>query len=320
MLLNFIRLTRSCRAFFAIVILAVALFAAFPAEAKAALPLSGSYVAEGVYKLELGDLTIYSFADRSDRLDFTIIENFSPDQIKALVGPNPEMDDNSLTSYVSVFLVKDKNQSGLYLIDTGYGVGGVLENGLKAAGFSPDDVTDVFLTHYHGDHVNGLTDDSGRPRFPKATVHGAEAEDKYWLKDGAGGRGQGAESKIGPYDKAGLYKTFKPYDELKPGVTALELYGHTPGHVGFLFKSGAGEFLAFGDVVHAYLVQFKRPDVTVTYDVDSKAAAASRALIFERAAKGDYLVAGAHLPFPALGRISKEGEGKDAKYVFDKAK
>jgi glyoxylase-like metal-dependent hydrolase (beta-lactamase superfamily II) len=270
-------------------------------------PQTQGYLALGVFKMDFGTLTIYSFADRLGRLDFSVVQGVEKTEIAALVGQNPEMDASSLTSYVSVFVVKGSD--GLYLVDTGLGLNGNLANYLKIAGFTPDDVTDVFLTHFHGDHINGLISD-GQALFPNAFVWASESEDRYWLKGGANSRGQSAEEKIAPYRRAGRYNIFKPGQELKPGIKAVELYGHTPGHVGFLFKAGpAGEFLAWGDIVHAYLLQFQRPEITMTYDVDPQTAAKTRREIFAAAAATGYLVAGVHLPFPSLGWVKGDQNG-----------
>jgi glyoxylase-like metal-dependent hydrolase (beta-lactamase superfamily II) len=270
---------------------------------KKALPTTIETVAPGVVKKTVGPLTVYAIADTVGRLDFSIIQGLSKERIQALVGQNPEMDSNSLTSYINVFLIKSPD--GLFLVDTGLGNGDTLEKGIKAAGFNPEDVTDVFLTHFHGDHVNGLI--SGQKSlFPKATVWASKLEDRYWISEGRNTRGQNADNKISPYRSRKSYQTFTPGAEIKPGVSTIELYGHTPGHVGYLFKAGTEEFLAFGDIAHAYLIQFKRPDVSVSYDVDQAAAAETRAKIFKIAAEAGYLVAGPHLPYPGLGRIKAD--------------
>jgi glyoxylase-like metal-dependent hydrolase (beta-lactamase superfamily II) len=271
------------------------------------------FISPGVYKKTLGNLEIYALADSQGRLDFSIMQGISKDQVRAMLGQNPEMDNSSLTSYINAFLVKCP--AGLILVDTGLS-GAKLLAGVEQAGFKAQDVTDVLLTHFHGDHINGLIDGS-KPLFPKATIWADKQEDTYWLKDGAQNRGQNADSKISPYKRLGGYKTFSPGDEIKPGITAVELYGHTPGHTGFVFQSGGEKsFLAWGDVVHAYLIQFARPEVTMTYDVDSAEAAKTRALILKKSAETGYLVGGAHLPFPGLGQVKTQ----DSAYVWEKEK
>ncbi|MDR2140528.1 MAG: MBL fold metallo-hydrolase [Deltaproteobacteria bacterium] len=279
--------------------------AAWAQSSKGATPRPDGLVAEGVSRQTLGDLTIYSLADGQGRLDFSIILGLNKEGIRSLVGQSPEMDDHSLASYTNCFLVK--SPAGLFLVDTGKGDGANLAQRVRAAGFAPEEVTDVLLTHFHGDHINGLLA-GDKALFPKATVWAAASEDRYWLQEGATTRGQAAEARISPYRQAGRYKTFQPGDAIKPGVTSVGLSGHTPGHVGFLFQSGAGELLLWGDIVHAYLVQFARPATSVTYDVDPTAAAATRAQIMKKSAEAGYLVGGAHLPFPGLGQIQAKAE------------
>ncbi|MDR1607591.1 MAG: MBL fold metallo-hydrolase [Deltaproteobacteria bacterium] len=266
-----------------------------------------------VYKKVLGDLEIYALSDARGRLDFSIILGLTPDKIREIVGQSPEMDQNSLASYINAFLVK--SPSGLFLVDTGLGDNDSLVSGLKEAGFSPADVTDVLLTHFHGDHINGLLA-GGKSLFPEATIWADKNEDRYWRRE-TGRQAQNVESRLAPYRKAKRFQTFEPGQTIKPGLTTMALYGHTPGHSGFVFAAGGSQsLLLWGDIVHAYLVQFARPQTTVSYDVDPQAAAATRALILKKAAEAGYLVAGAHLPFPGLGQV-KAVEGDSYAWVKD---
>ncbi|MDR1085140.1 MAG: MBL fold metallo-hydrolase [Deltaproteobacteria bacterium] len=270
------------------------------------------FIDPGVFKKTLGQLEIYALSDSRGRLDFSIMLGISKDQIKSLIGQNPELDDNSVASYINAFLVKCP--AGLILVDTGLGNGDILKDAIIKASFKPEDVTDVILTHFHGDHINGLLTGT-KPLFPNATVWAEKEEDTYWLKQGAGNRGRSAEEKIFPYRRDGKYKLFAAGDEIKPGVLTVPLYGHTPGHTGFLFKSGTDEdLLTWGDIVHAYLVQFAEPKVSMTYDVDPEEAAKTRTGIMQKSAEAGCLVGGAHLPFPGLGHVKV----KDSAFSWEK--
>jgi hypothetical protein len=56
-------------------------------------------------------------------------------------------------------------------------------------------------------------------------------------------------------------------------------------------------------------VQMENPAVTIEFDLDEKAAAAARKKEFDAAAKGGYLIGGAHLQFPGMGHLRSEGKG-----------
>ncbi len=90
---------------------------------------------------------------------------------------------------------------------------------------------------------------------------------------------------------------------------ALDTHGHTPGHVSWLFDGGAGgKLLVWGDLVHFHAVQFAQPDASYEADSDRTAAIASRKQALAQAADAGWWVAGAHLPFPGLGHVRREGE------------
>ncbi|MDR1577714.1 MAG: MBL fold metallo-hydrolase [Deltaproteobacteria bacterium] len=298
-----------------------------PGQAKSAKPgaaesgagaagSAGVFISAGVYKKTIGDLEIYALSDNRGRLEFSVLLGLTRDQIRAMVGQNSEMDNSSLTSYINAFLVK--SPVGLFLVDTGLGNGDTLVKGIKEAGFSPEDVTDVLLTHFHRDHIDGLLS-GGKSLFPKATVWASKNEDRYWIKDNQNNRGQSAETKIFPYRRDGRYKLFEPGQAIRPGVETIELYGHTPGHVGYLFTSGRGrDILFWGDIVHAYLIQFQSPQTAVTYDVDSTVAAETRSKILKTSAERDYWVAGAHLPFPGLGRVKARSSGQGYDWIQER--
>jgi glyoxylase-like metal-dependent hydrolase (beta-lactamase superfamily II) len=217
----------------------------------------------------------------------------------------------SFPSFVNAFVVKIPE--GLVLVDTGNGPRAGLAGSLSEAGISPSDIIAVLLTHFHGDHISGLLTGDGQAAFPNAVVYADKVESDYWLNDS--GRSAKPTRDLAPYVKLGNYKLFSPGDELFPSVTAVELYGHTPGHSGFYFKGGEKDLLAWGDIVHVRHVQFKNPEATMTYDVDTKTAAETRKRIFADAAGKGYFVAGAHLPFPGVGHVVAAGDAYDYKSI-----
>ena len=259
----------------------------------------------GFFKASAGSIPIIALSDAQGTLGASLLRDAAPEAIEAALalGGLPA-GSGGFPSWVNAFVVE--LPQGLVLIDTGNGPQAGLAKSLAAAGLSPDDIKFVLLTHFHGDHIGGLLDATGGAAFKNAVVYANAAEDAYWLRTNPSKQ---AKRALAPYKAGGSYKTFQPGEEVLPGVLAMELYGHTPGHTGFLFTGGGEKpLLVWGDIVHARLIQFDHPEISLTYDTDRRKAVPTRQRIFEEAAKEGYLIAGAHLPFPGLGSVTK-GEG-----------
>ena len=210
----------------------------------------------------------------------------------------------------------------LVLVDAGtagcFGpsLGQVLGN-LRAAGVRPEDVNHVLLTHAHPDHLCGLLTAEGQVAYPNATVWLSAADAAYWLDTAT--RDQMPEpmrplfdmarQAVAPYQAAGRFKAFGPGDALPAGAERVDSPGHTPGHTSWLFRGSAGQapLLVWGDVVHYHAVQFRQPKASFEYDSDRRQAVASRQRLLARAADQGWWVAGAHLPFPCIGHVRREG-------------
>jgi glyoxylase-like metal-dependent hydrolase (beta-lactamase superfamily II) len=259
-------------------------------------------------KFKVGNLEIVSISDSTGTMSTSLLRDIDiQTALKAALEGGLAQDKaeaSAFPSFINTFVVK--LPQGLVLIDAGLGVQGQTLMNLAAAGISPDQIKAVLLTHFHGDHVGGLIDQDGKAAFPEAIVYAATAEDSYWLDRGKP-RNELVPKVLNPYKQADRYKLVSPEDEVFPGVKVVELYGHTPGHVGFLFEGGEQDFLAWGDIVHIALVQFAHPEATLQYDVDTVKAAETRKKIFNEAAQKGYVVAGAHLPFAGLGQVQKKG-------------
>jgi len=120
---------------------------------------------------------------------------------------------------------------------------------------------------------------------------------------------KGAQAALGPYVKAGRFKPFEGSVELVPGIRANPTGGHIPGHTSYLVESGGQKLLVIGDLIHVAAVQMENPAVTIQFDGDQKADAATRKKEFDAAAKGGYMIGGAHLQFPGLGYLATSGKG-----------
>lgn len=210
---------------------------------------------------------------------------------------------DSVTLSINPLLVKDGDR--VVLIDTGAGGGmgtqGKLLASLRAAGVTPDQVTDVLISHSHGDHTGGLVT-NGALTFPNATVRMTTAEWNF-MKSNADAAA--VVTAITPKVQA-----FEPGAKVTPSITAVPFQGHTPGHTGYEIANGGQTLLYIGDVLHSHIVSVSRPDLEINYDQANKAAAiATRRALLARAAEQGTLVYAVHFPYPALGHIQRQGDG-----------
>jgi glyoxylase-like metal-dependent hydrolase (beta-lactamase superfamily II) len=190
--------------------------------------------------------------------------------------------------------------------------GGKLLASMDAAGISAATVTDIFISHMHGDHVGGLMDAAGASTFPNATIHISAAEWAF-LK----GMAPDAAKPFGIPNHAALIAVmtpkvaeFAPDAEVIPGVVkAVNIKGHTPGHSGYRITSGKRSLLYIGDAMHHFAISVRRPDWTIAFDSDAPTAQASRKALLAESAANKQLIYAVHFPFPGLGRFERRGDG-----------
>ncbi|XYJ09263.1 MBL fold metallo-hydrolase [Telluria sp. B2] len=282
----------------------------------AAAPMAGT-PAPGYYRVMLGEFEITPLSDGTVDLPVDKLLNDKADKTNAALAKS--FLKSPLETSDNAFLVNTGKK--LILIDTGAGVlfgptlGKLLAN-MKAAGYTPEQVDEVYLTHMHSDHLGGLLVQA-KPAFPNALVRAAKREADHWLSqanmdkapEDAKGSFKNAMAALDPYVKAGRFKTFEGDVEVSPGIRALGGHGHTPGHTTFVIESGGRKMMVIGDLIHVAAVQFENPSVTIGFDGDQKAAAAARRKLFDLAARDGALIGGAHLQFPGLGHLRTEGKG-----------
>jgi glyoxylase-like metal-dependent hydrolase (beta-lactamase superfamily II) len=297
--------------------MALALAVLFGAAADAGAPQLKTQ-APGYYRLMLGEIEITALFDGSFSMDASkVLTHITPPQLDAALALSFLKD--PIETSVNAFLIN--TGSKLVLIDTGAGtlfgptLGNLLSS-LKASGYKPEQVDEIYITHMHGDHIGGLLT-NGKPAFPNAVVRAAQQEADFWLSkahmdaapEDAKGSYQGAMNMLNPYVSAGKFKPFSGDMELVPGIRAVATPGHTAGHTVYVVESKGQKLVLWGDLMHVAAVQFPDPSVTLLYDTDSVKAAAQRKKIFADAAEHGDWVAGAHLSFPGMGHLRAAGPG-----------
>lgn len=274
--------------------------------------------APGYYRMMLGDVEVTALSDGTVGLHVE----------KLLQGTTPKKVESALAKWrlglpletsVNGYLVN--TGSKLVLIDAGAGalfgptLGKLVAN-LQAAGYTPDQVDEIYITHMHPDHVGGLAAD-GKAVFANAVVRADQADADFWLSaanleaapQDSKGFFQGAMASLKPYVDAGRFKPISGDVELVPGVKAVATHGHTKGHRNYVVESQGKKLVLWGDLMHVAAVQFATPAVTIAFDTDQKAALAQRRKAFADAAKQGYLVGASHLSFPGIGNLQADGAG-----------
>src|SRR6266576_2484568 len=312
-------LKRNSMRFAAALLVALAGLIAAPNAALAAAPEHHDQV-PGFYRMKVGDLEVTALFDGSAVLDPHWLngKKVTMDGVVKALHQDPHL----LDVVDSGFLVNTGKQ--LILVDAGAGTWwhaealGRLAGSLHSAGYAPEEVDLVLVTHLHSDHVGGLTTQDGQRVFPNAEVYVAKAESDFWLSPEIAAKApkdaqpffQSAQAIAAPYIKAGKWHTFSGSEPIVDGMQIVPLPGHTPGHTGYEFSSKGQKILFWGDIIHAQRVQLQHPEVTAVFDIEQTAAAATRTQLLARLARENVLIAAPHTSlFPALGRLHKEGSG-----------
>lgn len=306
---------RFLRAGMAAVGVAAAMF--ISSDASAAAPELRT-TGPGFYRVMVGDFEVTALSDgTTDLPSEELLADIAPDALKK------ELTKSYLKSPIETsfngFLIN--TGSKLVLVDAGAGkffgpTLGNLASNLKAAGYQPEQVDEVYITHFHSDHIGGLLD-GDKAAFPNAIVRADKREADYWLSQANLDKSPKehkdsfvhAQAALKPYIDAGKFKAIDGDGELVPGVKSHASYGHTPGHTSYFIESKGQKLVVWGDLIHVAAVQLKHPEAKMSFDSDSKAGAVQRKKAYGDAAKDGYLVAGAHISFPGLGRIRAEGSG-----------
>jgi glyoxylase-like metal-dependent hydrolase (beta-lactamase superfamily II) len=286
------------------------------AQAQQAAPTIGQ--APGFYRYKIGDVQVTAINDGqfARPLEGFIRNAPLPDVQKALQDQFLPVDRLPIPFTTIVVGSGDR----LTLIDTGNGNSGAPTSGtwmtnFRAAGFDPANVRTVVISHFHGDHINGLRLKEGTAMFPNAEIMVPAAEWDFWMDDGRMAAAPDAMKPafnnvrrvFGPVQ--GAVKRYDWGKEVMPGITAVDASGHTPGHTAFVIAAGNERLLVLSDTTNHPALFVRNPDWQAIFDMDANKATATRRKLLDMAVTDRMQVCFYHAPFPATGNIVKDGNG-----------
>lgn len=281
-----------------------------------------------VYQFQFGESTITSLLEghvTRDDLHPFVATNATADEVKAVAEQNhlpfPKLEHGFVTTLIQT---KDK----LIAFDPGFGenapmpTAGYFNESLLQAGYSASDIDMVVISHSHPDHIGNLMT-NGAPTFPNAEIVYGQTEYDYWQ------RGENISDMRKPtlalFQKVAVpladrMRFIEPDESIVSGLTAINAFGHSAGHLAFHFEQGNQRLLMLNDTVAHCAASFARPDWHFSMDDDPDMAALTRQRMLDMAATENIPIIGFHMPFPAIGHVEKTGNGytyKPALYQFN---
>jgi glyoxylase-like metal-dependent hydrolase (beta-lactamase superfamily II) len=292
-------------------------------SAQASAPLAGQQ-APGWYRYKVGstEITVATDGKSTFKLPDTFVTNVSKDKVnEALVAAHMEKD--MMTIPYSPIAVN--TGSKLIVIDTGTGeknfettkgTSGQFHSNLKASGIDRNNVDIVIISHFHGDHINGLLTADNQPAFKNAEILVPSVEWKYFMDDAEMGK-QTSDRMKGVFSNARrVFDTLKrkvtPYEpgkEVAPGITSVATYGHTPGHNSHIVTSGGKTVYVQADVTNNPALFARNPGFHAFFDQIPDMAEATRRKVYDMLVADKLMVQGFHYPFPCVAYVEKAGDG-----------
>lgn len=268
-----------------------------------------------ILRHQVGDIEVIALTDGTGQFENEQFPLADPAEIANLISAAGQ---TAIKTCFNAFLIRTPDH--LTLVDAGLRDlagpnAGFLPEALAEAGVKNGDITRLFITHLHPDHIAGAITPDGQAVFSGAELHINEAERGFWSDDsnftGASVEAQQyqqlAKSVLAAYgDRTAV---FSGEADLGQGVSVLPLLGHTVGHSGLRVSSGTAQFIMAGDIVHAQALQLANPDIGVVYDMDSAKAAAARKSMLDMLASDQIPFSGGHFQPPAIGRVDRAGDG-----------
>lgn len=260
----------------------------------------------------IGDADVTILTDGAFAFPPDLFPGTAPERIAALLA---EAGEAEIRTNFNAVLIRTGGRT--VLVDAGprdlFGPAcGQLPAALSEAGVSVTEVDTLFATHLHPDHIAGMISSGGEATFPNAELVLTEAERAFWADpartDGISETmqqwGQLARAVLAAY--AERLRIVAPEGEIAPGLAALPLPGHTPGHGGWRLEGG---LVHVGDIVHAPALQIPDPEIGIVFDMDPAAARAHRKRLLDMIATEGLMFTGGHFLHPAFNRLERAGSG-----------
>jgi glyoxylase-like metal-dependent hydrolase (beta-lactamase superfamily II) len=279
---------------------ALPMAAVMPRGAMAAAEMKGSSAA-AFHRFKLGSFEVTtllagSMAVEGPQQSFGL--NVTPEEFAAASAAN-FIPADKVQFYFTPTVVNTGKE--LVLFDTGLAPEGIVA-ALASAGYAPDQVDTVVLTHMHPDHIGGLAGDAG-PTFANARIVTGAVEHNFWM----GAANEGFDAKVRPLNDKITF--VDDGGSVAGGITSMAAFGHSPGHMGYVIESDGQRVVLTADTANHYVWSLGYPDWEVKFDADKAAAAATRRAVFGMLAADRVPFIGYHMPFPSLGYVEAQGGG-----------
>ena len=274
----------------------------------------------GIYSFRVGDFKCVSISDGVQPIDAAMLPTFfagaSTDEL-AIALRRHGMSPDGFDLQCSPLLVDSGDER--VLIDSGGGsvfhshLGKVVP-GLAAAGYQPNDIDIIVLTHGHLDHVCGGIDAKGEMVFPRARQLMARGEWEYWTEEtDATAMGERFVDDVRFTQECLLamraqLELIEPGDEVAPGIRAIATPGHTRDHISLAVASGESRLICAADTMDLP-IHIERTDWHPDWDEEPETGMRSRRMLLQRAVDENALIHAFHFPFPGVGYVRADDEG-----------
>ena len=291
-------------------------------QAQAAAPPAAKQV-PGIYRYKVGDIEVTVVTDGGRVVPFpeTLVKNAPKDQVEAALK-DAFIDKSKFPFFFNPIVVN--TGSKLVAIDSGNGLAafqaskgavGQYQGNLVAAGLDAKNIDVVAITHFHGDHINGLLTADNKPAFPNAEIIVPAAEWAYWMDDGNMSRAPEAlKNNFNNVRRVfgalqGKVTQHEPNKDIVAGIKSIPTPGHTPGHTSHIINSGSQSVLVQGDVTNLPQLFVRNPGWHASFDMDGPKAEETRRKLYDQLVADRMVVQGYHYAFPAAAYIEKDGNG-----------